>query len=106
MVEVDKPPVLAARGGVWFASLDGSAQLHVGVEAEFRPARKAHPALQVSDIDALAARVAAAGFDVTWDHALPGYRRFYTADGNGNRVEILRADGTGAANTVPVCDRT
>jgi catechol 2,3-dioxygenase-like lactoylglutathione lyase family enzyme len=53
------------------------------------PARKAHPAFLVDDIDATAARVTEAGFPVTWDDDFPGHRRFYTADGNGNRVEIL-----------------
>jgi catechol 2,3-dioxygenase-like lactoylglutathione lyase family enzyme len=87
--EAAKPPVLAARGGVWFRSPDGLAELHVGVEPDFRPAHKAHPALCVDDIDTVAERVAAAGFPVEWDDMFPGHRRFYSADGNGNRVEIL-----------------
>lgn len=92
-VEIAKPAALAARGGVWFRSSDG-AELHVGVEADFRPARKAHPALSCDGVDSLAdlaERVAAAGFPVRWDADLPGFRRFYTADGNGNRVELLAA---------------
>jgi catechol 2,3-dioxygenase-like lactoylglutathione lyase family enzyme len=87
--EVAKPPVLAARGGCWFRG-DG-VEVHVGVEAGFAAAKKAHPAFVVDDIDALAARVEEAGFPVTWDDDFPGYRRFYSADGNGNRVEILAA---------------
>jgi catechol 2,3-dioxygenase-like lactoylglutathione lyase family enzyme len=86
MVERPKPPVLAARGGAWFQS--GNAWIHVGVETGFRPARKAHPALGVDDLDAVAVRVAALGFPVTWDDAIPGVRRFHTVDGNGNRVEL------------------
>lgn len=91
LVEVLKPEPLRARGGVWFAV--GSQQLHVGVEAGFAPARKAHPALLVesSALDALAERLEAAGFEVTWDHDLPGVRRFYVADPWGNRVELLAA---------------
>ncbi len=85
--EVAKPPVLAARGGCWFRG-DG-VEVHVGVEADFRPAKKAHPAFVVDDIDALAARVEESGFPVTWDDDFPGYRRFYSADGSGNRVELL-----------------
>lgn len=85
--EVEKPPVLAARGGCWFR--DEGVEVHVGVEAGFAAARKAHPAFVVDDIDALAARVQEAGFPVTWDDDFPGHRRFYTADGNGNRVEVL-----------------
>jgi catechol 2,3-dioxygenase-like lactoylglutathione lyase family enzyme len=87
--EVDKPPVLAARGGCWFRG--EQAEVHVGVEEDFTPAAKAHPAFLVDDIDDLAERVARCGFPVTWDADLPGYRRFYTADGNGNRVEVLAA---------------
>jgi catechol 2,3-dioxygenase-like lactoylglutathione lyase family enzyme len=85
--EAAKPPVLAARGGVWFRG-DG-VEIHVGVEEPFAPARKAHPALEVDDIGAVARDAEAAGFPVTWDGDLPGYRRFYTRDGSGNRVEIL-----------------
>jgi catechol 2,3-dioxygenase-like lactoylglutathione lyase family enzyme len=87
--EVSKPPVLAARGGVWFRG--DAYELHVGVEADFRPARKAHPAFAVDDIEAVASRLAAARCPVEWDDDLPGYRRFYTADPHGNRVEILAA---------------
>lgn len=87
--ETPKPPLLAARGGVWFAAAD--FELHVGVEEGFAPARKAHPAFAVDDVDAYAERVRAAGFPVQWDDAIPGVRRFHTADGNGNRVEIQAA---------------
>ena len=85
--EVEKPPVLAARGGCWFRG--DSVEVHVGVEAGFAPAEKAHPAFLVDDIDLLAVRAQEAGFPVTWDEDVPGYRRFHTADGNGNRVELL-----------------
>jgi len=88
--EVAKPPGLAARGGVWFET--GAVRLHVGVEAGFRPARKAHPALMVDRLDALADRLRAAGAAVTWDRDLPGMRRFYTADPFGNRIEMLSPD--------------
>jgi len=86
--EVAKPAVLAARGGVWFRA--PGVEVHVGVEADFAPARKAHPAFAVTDIDAVAQRVGAAGHPVAWDGDLPGHRRFYTEDGAGNRVEILQ----------------
>jgi catechol 2,3-dioxygenase-like lactoylglutathione lyase family enzyme len=85
--EVAKPPVLAARGGVWFR--EAAVEIHVGVEAPFTPAGKAHPALLVDDIDALARVVKAAGYPLDWDDDFPGYRRFHTRDGHGNRVEIL-----------------
>jgi catechol 2,3-dioxygenase-like lactoylglutathione lyase family enzyme len=89
--EVEKPSALAARGGVWFRAAD--VEIHVGVEEPFEPARKAHPAFLVDDVVAVARAVESAGFAVTWDGNFPGYRRFHTHDGNGNRVEILgRAD--------------
>lgn len=91
LTEVEKPEPLRARGGVWFQLGDG--QLHIGVEEPFAPSRKAHPAFRVprSELEDLAARLAAAGEKVDWDDALPGVRRFYTADPWGNRIEILAA---------------
>jgi len=87
--EVEKPPELAKRGGVWFRG--ESYELHVGVETPFAPAAKAHPAFLVDDLDDLARRFADAGYDVAWDSNFPAYRRFHLADPNGNRVEILAA---------------
>jgi catechol 2,3-dioxygenase-like lactoylglutathione lyase family enzyme len=88
MTEVAKPAVLAARGGAWFRS--GAVELHLGVEADFRPARKAHPGLLVEDLTALAARVSEASIDVCWDTDFPGYRRCYVDDPVGNRIELLQ----------------
>ena len=89
--EVEKPESMRASGGAWFAL--GAQQLHVGVEDPFAPAAKAHPGLSVTDeeLDALAARLEAAGAPVTWDDRMPGARRFYTADPFGNRLELLAA---------------
>lgn len=87
--ELGKPAPLAARGGVWFRC--GGQQLHVGVEPEFAPARKAHPAFELpeAELDALADRLRAEGVDVRFDEELPGARRFYAADPWGNRLEFL-----------------
>lgn len=90
LAEVTKPPALAARGGVWFR--EPGLELHVGVEEDFAPARKAHPAFVVDDIDAVSGAVDAAGYPVRWDGDLPEFRRFYTSDGAGNRVEILQPE--------------
>jgi catechol 2,3-dioxygenase-like lactoylglutathione lyase family enzyme len=87
MVEVRKPATLAARGGVWFRS--GAAELHFGVEGEFRPARRAHAGLLVDDLDGVAARLAEAGHSVRPDDLLFGYRRCYVDDPCGNRLELL-----------------
>src|SRR5688572_29921491 len=85
--EVTKPPVLAARGGVWFRS--PSVELHLGVEADFRPARKAHPGLLVHDLDAFVRQVESHGVGVVWDDDFPGLRRCYVGDPHGNRLELL-----------------
>jgi catechol 2,3-dioxygenase-like lactoylglutathione lyase family enzyme len=91
LAEVEKPPALRARGGVWFQA--GAQQLHVGVEEPFAPARKAHPALQVraDHLDDLATRLQEAGAKVVWDEAHDGIRRFYSEDPWGNRIELLAA---------------
>jgi catechol 2,3-dioxygenase-like lactoylglutathione lyase family enzyme len=85
--EIPKPPSLAARGGVWFAV--GGQELHVGVEEDFRPALKAHPASSCEDADALASALEASGAPITWGGAVAGARRFYTSDPFGNRLEIV-----------------
>ncbi len=91
LAELVKPPSLAARGGVWFAC--GAHQLHVGIAEPFTPATKAHPALAVRpvDLDRLAQRLIDAGCPVQWDGAIPGTRRFFTADPWGNRIELVAA---------------
>ena len=88
--EVPKPPALAARGGVWFES--GDVKVHLGIEADFHAARKAHPAFLVRELDALTERLRAAGVTVTDDGLLPGYRRIYVADPFGNRLELMEPE--------------
>jgi catechol 2,3-dioxygenase-like lactoylglutathione lyase family enzyme len=86
--EIAKPAELAKRGGAWFQSR--SVQLHLGVEADFRPARKAHPAFLVSDLDAVLAQVQAAGYETdTSQPPLDGYRRAHIFDPFGNRIELM-----------------
>jgi biotin carboxylase/catechol 2,3-dioxygenase-like lactoylglutathione lyase family enzyme len=91
MTELQKPPVLAARGGCWFRR--GGLEVHLGVEKEFRAAAKAHPGILVDDLDALAARLKDSGADVEWDDNFPGHRRFYSHDLHGNRLELLEPEG-------------
>ena len=98
MTEVEKPTELAGRGGTWFRAYDDdgrvTAEVHVGVEEPFAPARKAHPALLLPSPDvlvAVVARLERLGYDVDrseWD-TFPGYRRVHVNDGSGNRVELL-----------------
>ncbi|MBO4207056.1 glyoxalase [Micromonospora echinofusca] len=88
LAEKPKPPALAARGGCWFTGY--GVELHLGVDDDFRPARKAHPGLLRTDLDTLADRLVAAGHPVTWaDGEVPGMRRFHTEDVHGNRLEFL-----------------
>jgi catechol 2,3-dioxygenase-like lactoylglutathione lyase family enzyme len=101
LTEVEKPAALAGRGGCWFRAYDGSAvvaELHVGVEPGFLPARKAHPAFVVGDaaeLDALARRLREDGYvvDDAERTTFDDYLRFHTADPFGNRVEVLAALG-------------
>jgi catechol 2,3-dioxygenase-like lactoylglutathione lyase family enzyme len=80
-------PHLQARGGCWFEH--GDLKVHLGVEADFRPAMKAHPAFLVDDVRALAEAVQRAGFSVTEDQPLDGFDRLYVADPFGNRIELM-----------------
>jgi len=87
--EVPKPEHLASRGGCWFRG--GTVELHLGVEDPFAPARKAHPALLVDDLDALERRLREAAVRVVRDADLEWYRRVYVADPFGNRLELIEA---------------
>ncbi len=88
MTEIPKPPSLAGRGGVWFTQ--NGIELHLGVEENFRPARKAHPGLLVTDIDGLARRLSAVGEAVTPQTDIPGFTRLHAHDPFGNRLEFLQ----------------
>jgi len=85
--EVPKPPNLAKRGGCWF--IRGSLRIHLGVENDFRAARKAHPAFVVEDLSALKAAIEVAGYACMADEPLDGYNRIYTHDPFGNRIELM-----------------
>lgn len=87
MNEIRKPPELAKRGGCWFES--GVVQIHLGVEPDFRPAQKAHPALRCRDYDRLTDRLRAGGVEVADDASIPGVRRCHIADPFGNRIELI-----------------
>lgn len=82
------PKPLEAKGGCWFRA--GSVQLHLGVERDFRPAKKAHPALIVSGLDALCAKLQSSGIAVRADDELPGVRRCFVDDPFGNRIELIQ----------------
>ncbi|MGB5760012.1 MAG: VOC family protein [Acidimicrobiales bacterium] len=88
--ETPKPPHLATRGGCWFER--GGLKVHLGVEADFTPARKAHPALAVTGLRDLVAHLAASGVAIRDDEPLPGFDRVYVDDPFGNRIELLEAD--------------
>jgi catechol 2,3-dioxygenase-like lactoylglutathione lyase family enzyme len=88
--ERTKPPELAKRGGAWFET--DAVKIHLGVEADFRPARKAHPALLVRDLRGLVERLHQAGIEVVED-ALAGHHRVYVSDPFGNRLELMEPIG-------------
>ena len=88
--EIPKPEPIRARGGVWFRI--GAHELHIGVDPNFAPARKAHPGFRAEGYDEVRARLLSAGIDVTDDHAIPGVRRSFVADPWGNRIELISAE--------------
>lgn len=88
--ELEKPAALRARGGVWFRV--GAQQLHIGVDDEYSPARKAHPAFSSARYDELLERLRNAAVDVAEDDAIPGVRRCYVSDPWGNRMELVSAE--------------
>jgi catechol 2,3-dioxygenase-like lactoylglutathione lyase family enzyme len=85
--EISKPEPLRGRGGVWFRV--GAQQLHIGVDSDFAPARKAHPAFAVERYDELLARLQAEGVEIAEDQGIPGVRRCFVSDPWGNRLELL-----------------
>ena len=86
--EIPKPAELAKRGGAWFQS--ESVQLHLGVEADFRPARKAHPAFIVDDLEGLLAKAQTAGYEIDASQPpLDGSKRAHVFDPFGNRIELM-----------------
>lgn len=100
--ETPKPPHLARRGGCWFES--ERVKVHLGVEQDHRPARKAHPALLVTDLPDLVARLTEAAVELVTDEPLDGYDRVYAYDPFGNRLELLQPQHsarTGMTDTVP-----
>lgn len=93
--EIEKPEALGSRGGCWFKV--GPKQLHIGVDASFQPAAKAHVAFAVRDIDAVRKALQKAGVECTWDDALNRVRRFYAKDPWGNRLEFTEPTSQSAA---------
>ena len=87
IAETPKPPNLAKRGGCWFER--GDLKIHIGVEVDFRPARKAHVALLVTDLPVLQETLRSAGYAIKEDEPLEGYRRIYVDDPFGNRIELI-----------------
>lgn len=85
--ELEKPDILKPRGGVWFSL--GRGELHVGLEDQFTPALKAHPALLVRDLPALRRKLEQAGLTIAEAEPIPGVSRFYVSDPFGNRIELM-----------------
>lgn len=105
LTEIPKPPTLQRRGGCWFRALRGEqviAEVHLGVDPDFIPSRKAHSAFiveNVAEMELLAQRIQSAGYELSWieRHTFEGYERFHCRDPFGNRIEILAPDSTRGA---------
>jgi diguanylate cyclase (GGDEF)-like protein/PAS domain S-box-containing protein len=104
LTRVPKPIEMAVRGGCWFES--PSVRIHLGVEDPFRPARKAHPAILVEDLDAVSARIAVAGGEVRPASDQPGVRRAHTDDPFGNRIELVEGGGPSAESFRVMADHS
>jgi diguanylate cyclase (GGDEF)-like protein/PAS domain S-box-containing protein len=91
LTRIPKPAEMALRGGCWFEG--PSVRLHLGVEEPFHPARKAHPAVLVDDLDAVAKRIERAGGEVRPADDVPGTVRAHTDDPFGNRIELVESRG-------------
>ncbi|WP_026792273.1 VOC family protein [Pleomorphomonas oryzae] len=87
LTERPKPAHLQARGGCWFEA--GAVKVHLGVDADFVAARKAHPAFIVDNLESLCAQLEQAGFPTVADQPLDGYLRRYVSDPFGNRIELM-----------------
>lgn len=94
--ELRKPEHLAKRGGAWFRC--GALQLHLGVEKDFAPAKKAHPALLVTGLKQLLTKLTEHGYDIKYDEPIDGYDRAFTADPFGNRIELMERHSTAPSN--------
>jgi catechol 2,3-dioxygenase-like lactoylglutathione lyase family enzyme len=94
LTQVAKPPELAPRGGVWFR--DGDLEVHLGVEEPFSPARKAHPAFLVRNLETLREKIELSGYRVADDVPLDGYLRCHVRDPFGNRLELVEPNDAGA----------
>jgi catechol 2,3-dioxygenase-like lactoylglutathione lyase family enzyme len=90
IAETPKPPNLAMRGGLWFE--DGDLKIHLGVEKDFRPAKKAHPALLVKGLDKLIEKCTSAGYEAVSGEPLEGCHRVYVNDPFGNRIELIEPE--------------
>ncbi|MFT4867386.1 MAG: catechol 2,3-dioxygenase-like lactoylglutathione lyase family enzyme [Ilumatobacter sp.] len=88
LVEIPKPAELAKRGGAWFEA--GNVRLHIGGEDPFVPARKAHPALTISN---LVEFVEARSLVAAWNTEIEGLTRCHVDDPFGNRIELVQVDG-------------
>jgi len=96
LIEIPKPANLAARGGAWFQC--GSIQVHLGVETDFRPAKKAHPAFLVADLTQLTDKLSQAGYKIKYDQeTIAGYDRAFTEDPFGNRIELMQPSADASA---------
>jgi catechol 2,3-dioxygenase-like lactoylglutathione lyase family enzyme len=88
--EIEKPAAMAGRNSIWFAA--GAVNLHLGVEPDFHPAKRAHPAFVVADLDDILAACERAGLSVKLDTSFNGFRRVHVLDPFSNRLELMERE--------------
>ena len=87
LTEIEKPATLNKKGGAWFQL--ANYQIHIGIEEPFLPARKAHPAFEIENLEGFKDHLSKHQIEFKEDDELPGADRIYLEDPFGNRMEIL-----------------
>jgi predicted enzyme related to lactoylglutathione lyase len=90
--EIEKPVQMAERKSIWFAA--GAVNLHLGIEPDFTPAKRAHPAFVVEGLDGILAACDHAGIMTKPDTSFNGFRRVHVFDPFGNRLELMERTAT------------
>ncbi|QUW20559.1 VOC family protein [Sporosarcina sp. Marseille-Q4063] len=90
MEEILKPENLQGRGGCWFKV--GAVEVHIGIQPDFMPAKKAHPGFTVNALEQLRERLQEAGYPISEEPPIEGRSRFFTHDPFGNRIEFLELE--------------
>jgi catechol 2,3-dioxygenase-like lactoylglutathione lyase family enzyme len=88
--EIAKTAAMAERKSIWFAA--GPVNLHLGLEPDFHPAKRAHPAFVVDGLDEIVAACDRLVLATKPDTSFHGFRRVHVFDPFGNRIELMEPE--------------